>query len=157
MPTIRGTQGDDVLNGTIGDDVITDGSGDDIITGGAGNDTIDSDGGSDTIDGGTGDDYIHVSLGVDSASIYLPYVHTTIITAGDGADVVEYERPTPHGVFNIDLGIGNDLLTLVDYAFDGQGTITTGAGADRIVVGATEGEYMRLVDPNPIVDRGRFD
>ena len=151
MPMISGTQGDDVLNGTIGDDVIIDLSGDDNIDGGAGNDTIEAGSGSDTLNGGTGDDYIRAYIGDDSASIYQPFVRTTVIDAGDGSDVVEYDRPTPHDVFDIDLGTGNDLLTLVSYAFDGHGTITTGAGADRIALGATEGESMRLVDPDPIL------
>ena len=75
LPTIRGTNGDDVLRGTTGvdvimglggDDVITGGNGNDVICGGAGNDTVSGDNGDDVLSGGFGDDTLHGANGEDT-------------------------------------------------------------------------------------------
>jgi Ca2+-binding RTX toxin-like protein len=153
MPTtIRGTQGDDVLNGTANDDVITDTWGDDIIDGGAGNDTIVDGGGSNTVHGGTGDDFIDVDIQTYQATVYADVFRTNVIDAGDGNDIVHV---TPYGAQNltIDLGIGSDLLTLsaVPLAVDGQISITTGSGPDRIVFDDKAGGYIGLAKAVPVV------
>ena len=58
LPTIKGTNGNDVLTGTNkvdvimglgGNDVITGGNAKDVICGGAGNDTINGDNGNDVL------------------------------------------------------------------------------------------------------------
>ena len=86
VPTIVGTNGDDVLQGTFrddvivglgGDDVIRGGSGSDVICGGDGDDVIDGESQDDTIFGGAGNDQIRGSSGNDT------------IDGGDGNDVLE--------------------------------------------------------------------
>ncbi|MGY1828392.1 ExeM/NucH family extracellular endonuclease [Blastococcus sp. SYSU DS0541] len=65
LPTIRGTDGSDVLSGTNGrdvimglggDDEIRGGNGDDVVCGGAGDDRIAGENGDDVLSGGFGDD-----------------------------------------------------------------------------------------------------
>lgn len=74
VPTIRGTNGDDVLGGTNGrdvimglggNDVISGFNGDDVICGGAGNDVLSGDNGNDTLLGGLGDDRLDGGRGDD--------------------------------------------------------------------------------------------
>jgi hypothetical protein len=56
VPTIRGTDGDDVLRGTDGRDVVMGLGGDDTLTGGNGDDTLVGGRGTDTLDQGRGAD-----------------------------------------------------------------------------------------------------
>jgi hypothetical protein len=63
--TIRGTDGNDVLNGTPGPDVICGFGGNDTINGGGGNDIIYGGLGNDTITGGSGSDSLHGNGGND--------------------------------------------------------------------------------------------
>src|SRR5919112_1902737 len=58
IPTIIGTDNDDVIQGTEGDDVIIALNGNDLIYGKGGNDSVCGDDGDDYIEGGKGDDYI---------------------------------------------------------------------------------------------------
>jgi predicted extracellular nuclease len=74
LPTITGTNGNDVLVGTSGidvimglggDDVITGGNAADVICGGAGNDQLAGDNGADVLSGGFGDDSLAGGNGDD--------------------------------------------------------------------------------------------
>jgi predicted extracellular nuclease len=75
LPTIRGTDGDDVLVGGLGrdvivglggDDVVLDLSGADVICGGTGNDTVFGGLGDDVLLGGYGDDLLSGDFGSDA-------------------------------------------------------------------------------------------
>jgi predicted extracellular nuclease len=75
LPTITGSNGDDVLVGTArvdvimglgGDDVITGGNEKDVICGGAGTDRVSGDNGDDVVSGGFGDDDVHGGNGNDT-------------------------------------------------------------------------------------------
>ncbi|MFC0681980.1 ExeM/NucH family extracellular endonuclease [Lysobacter korlensis] len=66
LPTITGTEGDDVLRGTNRADVIMGLAGDDVITGGNGEDIICGGRGDDTLAGGNGDDLLLGGFGVDT-------------------------------------------------------------------------------------------
>ena len=65
VPTIIGTQGDDVIRGTAKRDVIVAGGGNDIIYGRGGNDIICAGGGEDVVYGGGGRDIIRGGTGFD--------------------------------------------------------------------------------------------
>ncbi|WP_432482463.1 ExeM/NucH family extracellular endonuclease [Kineococcus esterisolvens] len=89
VPTIRGTDGDDVLAGTNqrdvimglgGDDVITGGNGEDVVCGGAGDDRLAGGNGDDTLLGGFGDDRLAGANGAD------------VLVGGPGADVLDQGR-----------------------------------------------------------------
>lgn len=75
VPTIVGTEGDDVIYGGNGvdvimglggNDVIYGGNGADIICGGAGDDVLHGDNGDDILYGGFGDDVLHGGRGADT-------------------------------------------------------------------------------------------
>lgn len=89
VPTIRGTDGNDVLTGTQGRDVvmglsgndtIAGGNADDVVCGGAGNDTIAGDNGNDRLLGGFGDDALTGGNGDDT------------LIGGPGADRLDQGR-----------------------------------------------------------------
>jgi hypothetical protein len=89
VPTIVGTDGDDVLRGTTGRDVvmglggndtITGGNGDDVICGGAGKDTIAGGNGDDVLLGGAGEDTLRGENGSDT------------LIGGAGTDVLDQGR-----------------------------------------------------------------
>ena len=91
LPTITGTNGDDVLRGTNGvdvimglggNDVITGGNGNDVICGGAGNDTVSGDNGDDVLSGGFGNDTLNGANGDDT------------LIGGPGTDVLIQGRGT---------------------------------------------------------------
>ncbi len=91
VPTIVGTDGDDVLRGTNradvimglgGDDTITGGNADDVICGGAGDDTLAGDNGADVLSGGFGDDRLAGGNGDDR------------LIGGPGTDVLDQGRGT---------------------------------------------------------------
>ncbi|MGY1837647.1 ExeM/NucH family extracellular endonuclease [Blastococcus sp. SYSU DS0510] len=89
LPTIRGTDGRDVLSGTNGrdvvmglggDDEIRGGNGDDVVCGGAGDDRIAGENGDDVLSGGFGDDRLDGGSGSD------------VLVGGPGTDVLEQGR-----------------------------------------------------------------
>ena len=91
LPTIRGTDGGDVLRGTNGidvimglggDDVLTGGNEKDVICGGAGNDAITGDNGDDVLSGGFGEDTLDGANGDDT------------LVGGPGTDVLDQGRGT---------------------------------------------------------------
>ena len=150
MPTIIGTQGDDMLAGTAGDDIIAAGWGDDEVNAGDGNDTIVDLEGSSVLRGGAGDDFIRLSGELNGSTIYQDIVRTKLIEAGDGADIVLVERTELQNL-SIDLGAGADLLTFSIGTFGLNAEVATGTGADRIVLDHAFGEALRSHDYDPIV------
>jgi Ca2+-binding RTX toxin-like protein len=86
LPTIRGTEGDDVLRGSTGrdvvmglggDDVLHGGNADDVLCGGTGRDAVTGDNGADVLVGGLGDDVLDGGNGDDA------------LVGGPGEDVLE--------------------------------------------------------------------
>ncbi|MGY1787372.1 ExeM/NucH family extracellular endonuclease [Geodermatophilus sp. SYSU D00698] len=92
VPTIRGTDGDDVLRGTNGvdvimglggEDTISGGNGDDVVCGGAGDDTLSGENGADVLLGGFGLDTLAGGNGDD-----------TLVGGPGGGDVLTQGRGT---------------------------------------------------------------
>jgi Ca2+-binding RTX toxin-like protein len=128
--TLYGETTTDLIEGLGGNDYIRDEGGDnDIIRGNGGNDTIwvqRSSGGSGgliTIEGGAGDDRI------DATGFFHASAYNWLVDAGDGDDQLELRYLTR---FTANLGAGNDYL-YVDMPLSG-GTITLGAGVDRVAL-----------------------
>jgi hypothetical protein len=96
--TIRGTNGNDVLNGTPGPDVICGFGGNDHINGGGGDDIIYGGLGNDTITGGSGSDSIHGNGGNDR--IFGRDGQLDLIAGDAGIDTatVDKGRDTVRGV-----------------------------------------------------------
>jgi len=97
VPTIRGTNRDDVLAGTNGrdvimglggDDVISGLNGNDVICGGAGNDVLSGGNGDDTLLGGLGDDRLNGDRG-DDRLVGGP--GTDLLTQGQGRGTSEQD------------------------------------------------------------------
>lgn len=76
--TIRGTNGNDVIDGGPGNQILYGLQGDDVLSGGDGDDEIYGQEGSDTLDGGAGNDRLFWGGG--------PGLDT--LTGGSGADVL---------------------------------------------------------------------
>lgn len=97
-PTIRGTNGNDVIRGTKkrdvlmglgGNDVISGGDSDDVICGGAGDDTVHGDDNKDALLGGLGEDTVS---GGDGSDVLIGGPGTDSLDGGDGRD-----HPTQEG------------------------------------------------------------
>jgi hypothetical protein len=124
VPTIRGTDGDDVLVGESGRDVIDGRRGTDVIRGRAGNDELSDytgvgtgrrlDTTSDTFVGGPGDDLIYSS---QNDRVY----------AGSGADSIIANYLNPGDA--VACGPGRDIVVLND---DDPGLVLTGCETIRI-------------------------
>ena len=156
---LRGEDGPDSLIGGAGDDMLSGNSGADSLWGGAGDDQLDGDAvflgvsegdasDPDYLDGGEGNDTLWGSdFGSDFVTGSAADADTLIGGAGD--DVIHdtwtllpdefYDDSVPDADAVIDAGIGDDTI----YA-SGEDTITTGAGADLIWLGA--------VPVNPFLD-----
>jgi predicted extracellular nuclease len=65
---VRGLNGDDVVCGGAGDDRVSGGNGDDVLLGGAGDDVLHGDNGDDTVTGGLGEDDVHQDRGAGSVA-----------------------------------------------------------------------------------------
>ncbi len=128
---IYGGHGDDRIEGGAGNDRLFGGNGDDILIGGDGDDVIRDVGeGSDTIEGGAGNDQIVVDHGYRSAP------ETIRIDGGTGDDVVDFASAHYGGSVTVDLGAGNDRLTIRNMTYlDAPLRVTTGAGQDVIAIG----------------------
>ncbi|WP_395612225.1 type I secretion C-terminal target domain-containing protein [Allosphingosinicella sp.] len=149
QPTIFGSTGNDVITGTAGADRIEDAWGDDVIDGGDGDDVIVDYGGSNILRGGLGNDYIFIPWQI-RGTFTSDNREINVIEAGAGNDVVRFELGFYQTV-TIDLGSGNDLLTLDCHGMYGSHySITTGAGADRIRLDYTMGQWLEP-GPAPIV------
>ena len=99
LPTIRGTDGTDVLTGTSGpdvimglggNDVIRGGNADDVICGGAGNDVLSGDNGVDVLLGGFGNDVLSGGNGNDTL---IGGPGTDVLNGGNGANQLQQEGP----------------------------------------------------------------
>ncbi|WP_432573074.1 ExeM/NucH family extracellular endonuclease [Kineococcus sp. SYSU DK005] len=89
VPTIRGTEGNDVLKGTNGRDVVMGMGGNDVITGGNGDDVICGGAGDDVISGGNGDDVLLGGFGADRLS---GENGADVLIGGPGTDVLDQGR-----------------------------------------------------------------
>jgi uncharacterized protein len=98
-PTIRGTDGADVLTGTSGRDVIMGlggadvirgGSAEDVICGGAGNDTLAGDNAADVLLGGFGNDVLSGGNGDD---VLIGGPGTDVLNGGNGVNQLQQEGP----------------------------------------------------------------
>ncbi len=130
LPTVQGTQGDDVIdenwpgradwgqaeriNGLGGDDVIHGGGGDDLIYGGGGDDIIHGGAGNDTLYGDQGRDHLYGGPGNDTL---YGGPHEDYLDGGDGANTLD-------GGTNTDLLIGRG----------GNDTLIGGSGDDYFVI-----------------------
>lgn len=117
--TLQGNGGDDNLDGSLGDDVILGGSGDDKLTSGAG---------VDWLDGGSGDDLLIYDHPSSQQAVFFNgalAASSAGFTFADGTYVRSIERVTifgsstndsvslaPHGYNTLNLGTGNDTVSL---------------------------------------------
>ncbi|MGH8840157.1 MAG: ExeM/NucH family extracellular endonuclease [Jiangellaceae bacterium] len=99
LPTIRGTDGPDVLTGTVksdvimglgGDDVIRGANAEDVICGGAGDDTLRGENAADVLLGGFGDD---VLFGGNGDDVLIGGPGTDVLDGGGGVNQIEQEGP----------------------------------------------------------------
>lgn len=130
VPTMTGTDANDVLIGTDGDDVILGGSGQDRIEGAGGNDTICGGRDADVIDGGIGNDVLYGNEAADrliggfgNDDLRGGYWKDTLI-GGPGNDVMRGGR----GADVLLGGTGADTA----YGNDGMDDINGGAGNDKL-------------------------
>ncbi len=152
VPTIIGTDGNDLLLGTPGDDVISGLGGDDrllgfagndILCGGPGNDELRGNTGNDLLSGGEGNDRIFGEAGIDRAwggvgdDVLDGGTQTDVSSGGTGDDVLRggAEADVLSG------GDGHDTLHggTQDDVLDGNGgddRLTGDAGDDRLDGGA---------------------
>jgi uncharacterized protein len=89
VPTIRGTEGDDVLVGTNKADVIMGLGGNDVIRGGAGNDNVKAGAGRDRVYGNTGNDALFGQAGRDR--LYGGQGRDKVV-GGSGRDSAKVDR-----------------------------------------------------------------
>lgn len=132
-PTIRGTDGDDVLTGTDGNDVILGGGGNDFIAGGAGADVICGNEGRDVIRAGAGRDLID---GGDNRDRIWGEAGFDTIIGGAGLDRIVGNLGDDNiiGLGNRDRikgGPGDDVIR----GGAGDDTLEGGPGADDIFGG----------------------
>lgn len=89
VPTIRGTDGDDVLRGGNGVDVIMGLGGDDVIFGGNGDDVVCGGSGADTLYGGNGADVLLGGFGDD---VLIGGAGSDVLIGGPGTDDLRQGR-----------------------------------------------------------------
>jgi Ca2+-binding RTX toxin-like protein len=144
---LSGSQGDDQLDGGEGDDHLQGGLGHDTLQGGEGQDYLSGDEGNDILDGGAGSDNLSDGAGSNTLRggagedyITASYIYTSggnvdvVIEAGDDNDTV-YFGASPTVSARVDLGTGNDKLTLSTLFYNGgTARVTLGAGQDRVTL-----------------------
>jgi Ca2+-binding RTX toxin-like protein len=139
MPTITGTDGDDVLDGTPGDDIIYGLGGNDVINGGDGDDVLDGGDGDDHLGGGEGDDVLHGGEGNDVLVDFSGGSDQLFGGAGDD-NLSVYRAGGAVGSVLMDGGDGRDQISFFGEAENSVDvTILGGAGGDTIAVGVTAG------------------
>jgi hypothetical protein len=154
--SITGGAGDDALTGNasidtiiggLGADTITASAGNDVITGGAGADTFQftaallaaNSGTTATFDGGAGTDILTITdtgativdadfRGITSVATLNTGNGTNAITLASGADAT--------GIATLTGGTGKDTINISSVDFDNTITITAGANADTVTLGA---------------------
>jgi Ca2+-binding RTX toxin-like protein len=171
---IIGSSGDDVINAGSGNDSILGGDGSDSILGGsgqdsidgqAGNDTLAGQGGKDVVIGGGGDDLFQWSLAGDGVDLVssLGGFDQMQITGTGAADTVSIGKLGPRlqvvsggnvltinadiSVIAMDLGNGDDVVTIGDLSGIAQTvlTINAGDGNDNLNAGASVPGFVRLL------------
>ncbi len=168
------SSGDDVINAGGGNDTILAGDGNDSVLGGsgadsidgqAGNDTLGGQGGRDTVIGGGGDDLFQWSLAGDGVDVVssLGGFDQMQIMGTSAADTVSISKLGPRiqvtsggnvltvntdiRVITMDLGGGDDLVTVGDLSGVGQTvlTINGGDGNDNFNASASVMGEVRLL------------
>ncbi len=149
MPTITGTDGDDVLNGTAGRDIINGLGGNDVIYGGDGDDVIDGGDGDDVIHGGDGDDHLICTFGDDTAYggagddyIQIRIQGDDFAYGEDGNDLILAFRSGTHApdTFVLDGGAGHDELRVIGNGRMMDTAIIRGGTGDDVIFAAGIGE-----------------
>lgn len=140
MPTIIGTNWDDVLTGGAENDILDGLAGNDTLSGGDGNDQLLGKDGDDLLDGGTGDDVLYGGNGVDTLN---GGIGNDQIWSGEqiGATGVDDAGRSRDQLFG---GAGNDALFIGfgDSADGGEGIDTL-----RIsMLGAQSGATINTAD-----------
>lgn len=151
---LYGYSGDDVIFGGAGNDVIHAGLGDDVVRGDSGNDHLnDNDGGSDRIYGSTGNDELSayrdfhftgssilLDGGADDDNITVGVFNRSAVTilGGTGNDTAFIAT---NGPTRIDMGEGDEILTLNGDVYGGETTITLGLGADVLAFSPQSSVY----------------
>ena len=136
VPTITGTDEDDVLHGTAGIDVIAGLDGDDEISGLGGDDVLCGGPGSDRLSGGDGADRLHGGTDakvIEDNDYYVFYGDTLV--GGPGDDLLDLgDDPRSEG--------SDDVLSYVDstsgVVLDLPAGTAIGEGADQVVGEAEE-------------------
>jgi Ca2+-binding RTX toxin-like protein len=143
LPTIEGTDGNDVLYGTANAEILSGGVGNDYLDAGAGNDVLNGGSGNDVLVGGTGSDTMLGGTGNDTYYVDDP---TDVVTesANEGTDTVRssvsytltdnLENLTLTGTDAIN-ATGNDLNNTL-YGNSANNTLTGNAGDDYLDAGA---------------------
>ena len=127
MPTLLGTEGDNVIQGTPGDDVIVGMGGNDIVYGGGGRDRICGGAGDDRIYGGPDGDLLDGEGGNDR--VYGQAGNDGYLLGGDGNDVLSPGAGTMDYTASIEGGAGRDRI-VIDQG--GYNEIFGGAGRDTV-------------------------
>ncbi|MFM9962823.1 MAG: M36 family metallopeptidase [Planctomycetaceae bacterium] len=166
---ISANGGNDTVFGNNGNDSILGGSGNDLLDGQAGDDTLAGQGGRDTLIGGQendtfqwstfgdGDDVVSSLGGFDQMQITATGVADTISIGRDGPRI----QVTSGGnvltvnedirVISLDLGNGNDLLTVGDLTGVSQTLLTISGGDGNDIVNASgngQGDVLLRLNGN---------
>ncbi|WP_141243825.1 calcium-binding protein [Sphingomonas lenta] len=120
-PTIRGTDGADLVGGTAGADYLVGYAGPDTLTGGDGADTLDGALGADRLTGGLGDDGYIVDQ-ADDAIVEAP---------GEGYDVVQVTA----SAYQLAGGVSIERL----YASSGFASVNIAGNSDSQVIEGNDG------------------
>ncbi|MEI4233670.1 calcium-binding protein [Roseovarius sp. D22-M7] len=123
---LAGGRGDDQLFGHNDDDSLLGGAGDDTLQGGDGDDTLAGGAGDDALNGGLGDDRLHGGPGQDT--LFGGHGADTII--GVGFDPEGEAMEDAEGRDYLNGGSGEDLILA-----GRDDIVTTGAGADSVILG----------------------
>ncbi len=163
--TLTGSEGDDVINGSGGNDALVGGGGNDSITGGGGSDLLDGSngddtlsgqGGPDTLIGGEGNDTFQWNIGDGDEVVSSLGGFDQMQVMGTGAaDIVSVGKLGPRiqvisggnvltvnadiRVITIDLGNGNDVVTVGNLAGVSQTVLTINGGDGNDTLDASAG------------------
>lgn len=133
LPTITGTDGDDLLEGTAGGELILGLGGDDILLGDAGNDVLDGGAGADTLFGGSGFDTADYSNATGAVTVRLFEGGVGAGAEAEGDELVGIEQVVGSD-FNDSLIGSNEADTLLGGA--GADFLAGNAGNDDLLGGA---------------------
>lgn len=137
--------GTNTIDSGAGNDTIVSGTGADTITTGAGNDRVTDAGGNNTVTMGDGNDSLTLldATSQNAETTGSTTVFTTIDSSVSGATTTTIATKTvtttPDGLTNrgdnnIDMGAGNDTITMQAKELSVGDTITGGTGTDTLVL-----------------------